>query len=106
MARYVLFAFNGPTSGEGDEAKYNRWYDEIHLPDIKSVKGVKSARRFKVVGGKMPGMENWPYAAIYEIETDDLQAVFKGLETSLRPYSPTLNRDKSASLVAMQISDD
>ena len=52
MARYLLLALNGPTKGEGDEATYNRWYDEVHVPDLLDVAGIKSARRFKIIQSK------------------------------------------------------
>jgi hypothetical protein len=75
MARYLLLALNGPTSGEGDEEALNRWYDEVHLPAFKRIPEVKSARRFKTLRGKIPGRDLWPYVTAYEIETDDLAAV-------------------------------
>ncbi len=49
MARYMLFALNGPTEGEGDEAVYNDWYHAVHMPDLLALDGVIAARRFKAV---------------------------------------------------------
>jgi hypothetical protein len=49
MAKYLLFVLSGPTNGEGDEDAYNRWYDEVHLPDLKAIPSVKTARRYKIV---------------------------------------------------------
>jgi hypothetical protein len=105
MARYILFVLSGPTAGPGDEDEYNKWYDEIHLPDLKAIEGVKTARRYKVVQGAR-GLDAWPYAAAYELETDDLQKVFDAMENNMRPFSPTYDRSKSANVVAMQISGD
>ena len=39
MARYLLVALNGPTAGEDDDAKYNKWYNEVHAADLLSVSG-------------------------------------------------------------------
>ena len=89
MPKYLLLAFNGPTAGEGDEETYNRWYDEVHLPGFRKIDAVRSVKRFKVLNGKMPGMENWPYIAAYEIETDDLPRRWRAWARSsdFRPHA-------------------
>jgi hypothetical protein len=106
MAKYLLLAMNGPTGGEGDEDALNRWYEEVHLPGFKKVEGIKTARRYKVLRGKIPGQDPWPYVAVYEIETDDLASVSKQLGERLSEFHPTLDRTKSAHLIAIQIAGD
>lgn len=106
MAKYLLLAFNGPTGGDGDEEALNRWYEEEHLPGFKSIDAVKTARRYKVLRGKVPGQEPWPYVAAYEIETDDLAAVSRQFAERLSSFHPALDRDKSAHLMAIQIAGD
>lgn len=106
MAKYLMLALNGPTGGEGDEETLNRWYEDVHMPDFKSIDAVKSARRYKVLRGNLPGMEAWPYITAYEIETDDMAAVSSRLQTELRPFHPTLDRSRSGHLLAIQISGD
>lgn len=106
MAKYLLLALNGPTVGEGDEAAYNSWYDETHLPAFKTIEGIRSARRYKVMRGKVPGLEVWPYVAVYEIETDDLAAVSAQLGKELQAFPPTLDRTRSAYMMAVQIAGD
>jgi hypothetical protein len=107
MARYLLLALNGPTKGEGDEAALNRWYEEDHLPAFKTIKGIKTARRYKVLQGNVPGVtEVWPYVAAYEIETDDLAAVSAELGEKMRVFHPALDRTRSAFIRAIQISGD
>jgi hypothetical protein len=106
MARYLLLALNGPTEGEGDEEALNRWYEEEHLPGFRKIEGIKSARRYKVMRGKVPGAELWPYVAAYEIETSDLAAVSKQLAEQLSHFHPALDREKSAHLMAIQIAGD
>lgn len=56
MARYVLIAMNGPTP-EGSSEALEDWYEKIHLVDLKSCEGIKTARRFKTVRGVIPGKE-------------------------------------------------
>ena len=99
MARYMLIAMNGPTDGEGDEAAYNRWYDEVHVPDLEAIDGVLSARRFEVVRRHRAP---WPYVAVYEIETDDVDALMKRMETEPRPFTPAFDRSVSAMLFAIE----
>ena len=104
MPRYVLVAMNGPTA-EGDEQELSRWYEEVHMPDLLSCKGIKSARRFKTVKGKIPGRELWPYVAIYEIEADDLSEVSEEMQAKLRPFHPAFDRSDSMHVYAVQIAE-
>jgi hypothetical protein len=74
--------------------------------DLKSVTGVKSARRYKTFRGKIPGADLLPYLAIYEIETDDLEAVSAEMQAKLRPFHPDFDRSRSAHIYAVQIAGD
>lgn len=105
MPKYVLIAMNGATP-DGDEAELERWYEEVHMPDLKTVTGIKSARRFKTVRGLIPGKDLWPYVAVYEIEVDDLAAVSEEMQTKLRPFHPDFDRSHSAHVFAVQVSGD
>ena len=105
MPKYLVLALNGPTDGDGDEEACNRWYEDVHMPDFKSVEGIRSARRYKVTRGNLIGMEAWPYLTVYEIETDDIAAVSQGLAKS-GPFHPTLDRARSRHLWAIQVSGD
>jgi hypothetical protein len=102
MPKYLMLALNGPTEGEGDETAYNDWYNNVHVPDLRLIDGVTSARRFKVIGSKRA---DWPYVAAYEIETDDIPKLMKDLETKPRPFTPTFDRSKSAFVLALEIVD-
>ena len=107
MTRYLLLALNGPTPGEGNEEALNRWYEEEHLPAFKTIEEIKSARRYKVIQGNVPGLsEIWPFVAVYEIETDDIAAVSAKLGEKMRVFHPALDRTKSAFIRAVQISGD
>jgi hypothetical protein len=101
-----MLALNGPTAGEGDEDAFNKWYDEVHLPDFKAIDAIKVARRYKVTRGNVPGLEAWPYIAAYEVVTDDIAAVSARLAKELRPFHPTLDRSRSAYVWAIQIGGD
>jgi antibiotic biosynthesis monooxygenase (ABM) superfamily enzyme len=79
MARYKMLVLSRPTPGH--EERYNDWYQNTHLAQIVSLPGFISAQRFKVAVN-MRGDDCYPYAAIYEIEADDLDAVYKTLEAA------------------------
>ncbi|MCC6209873.1 MAG: hypothetical protein IT513_02405 [Burkholderiales bacterium] len=51
---------------DGLEAEYNRWYNEIHLPEVLTVPGVLSGRRFRICG------EGIRYMALYELESAEV----------------------------------
>jgi hypothetical protein len=103
MTRYLLLAMNGPTPGPGDEDTYNRWYDEVHVPDLMAIPGVLSARRYKVLDSKLPESARLPYVSAYEIETDSIDAVFKAMGTQMRPFSPAFDRAHSAHILAIEV---
>jgi len=100
MPKYVIIALNGPTP-DGDPEVLERWYEEVHMPDLLSVDGIHAARRFKTLRGRVVGQEElWPRVAIYEIETDDLAAVSAGMQKQCRPFHPIFDRSKSAHIFA------
>ncbi|KAH6660051.1 hypothetical protein BKA67DRAFT_38523 [Truncatella angustata] len=47
-----------------DETTYLKWYDEVHIPEIIQMTGIKSARRFKDIN---PDADK-PYLAIYPLK--------------------------------------
>lgn len=102
MARYMVLALTGAKGGEDAEERFNTWYDETHLPELLAVDGVISARRFRVLQGSLPQ----PYAAAYEIETDDLPAVMKEMQGAMSEFPPEFDRDLSANLVAVEITKE
>ena len=75
MAKYCFVVFSDPTPGKEDE--YNSWYDDVHLPEVLAVPGFVSARRLKIAD--VPAVENTTlpgrYLTLYEMETDDPDAV-------------------------------
>lgn len=58
------------------EAKFNKWYDEIHIPLLFKFKGMKKVTRYKILreSGEYPA-----YLAIYEFES---QKALEEYETS------------------------
>ena len=48
-----------------DEAKFNKWYDEVHIPMLMKFKGIKKVTRYKVTGDTKLAQ----YLAIYEYDS-------------------------------------
>lgn len=68
MAKGIIFLQTMPRSADV-EAEYHDWYNDVHLQEICSVEGITGARRFAPIDGE------GPFVAIYELDTDDLDAV-------------------------------
>jgi nitroreductase len=82
MGRHLLLAATRPVD-DADHA-YNDWYDETHLSEVLKLEGFEAAQRFSVSAVMMPGAGPvYPYLAIYEIETDDIDATLAGLRAAL-----------------------
>ena len=62
----------------GRDVQFNEWYQAVHLPQMLALKGFTSAQRFRLAKS-MGQREAPPYAAIYEIETEDLDGVLQDL---------------------------
>lgn len=68
MAKGIIFLQTMPRSADV-EAEYHDWYNNVHLEEICSVEGITGARRYAPIDGE------GPFVAIYELDTDDLDAV-------------------------------
>jgi len=78
MARYRMVVMSNPVPGREDE--FERWYQEVHLPELVALDGFVSAQRYSremILGSA----QSWPHMAIYEIESDDIEAAIGGLVT-------------------------
>ena len=89
--RYLVLVLTEPT--EGQEARFNDYYENTHLEEVISSTGWLSAQRFRLVdeaGEACP----LPYLAAYEAEADSAGDVIARLnETrSLREQSDALNK--------------
>ena len=51
-----------------NDAKFNKWYDEVHIPMLMKYKGIKKVTRYKIIDEKAdkPG-----YLAVYEFDTKE-----------------------------------
>lgn len=79
MARYKLVVMSRPTEGREDE--YNDWYQNFHLQQMVALPGFVSAQRFRF-SRDLGERTTFPYMALYEIDTDDIDAVVRAIESS------------------------
>jgi hypothetical protein len=84
MAKGIYVAESRPASPEVD-AEFNRWYNDVHLPEMVAIDGIVSVRRFA------PVADTGPYVAVYELEGDDLQQILKGMIAAARSGALTLS---------------
>ena len=76
MPQYKMVVMSDPV--EGREKDYNQWYQEVHLPELVALEGIRSARRLRRVR-TLGERETYSNMVIYEIEADDIDAVLDNL---------------------------
>ena len=93
--RYLVLVLTEPT--EGNEARFNEYYEHTHLDEVIESTGWKSAQRFKLAS-EMGEACPLPYLAAYEAEGESAQAVIDRLnETrSQREQSDALKKKRPA----------
>ncbi|OQM77993.1 hypothetical protein B0E55_06038 [Rhodococcus sp. 66b] len=103
MAKALLIAHVHPASAE-QETEFNRWYDEVHIPQVlERIPGVVGASRHKYAGAQLVPEEAAPiqrYLSLYELDTEDLAATAQHFGTALADgtleLSEALNRSTAA----------
>jgi hypothetical protein len=74
MTRYQYVVLTEAVAGR--EREFEAWYDDQHLADVARVPGVVSATRHRIEKVTSPvETPPWISLAIYEIESDDPDAV-------------------------------
>jgi hypothetical protein len=61
----VLFVVKATISKDQEEA-FNRWYNNVHVPEFLRFNGAVSARRYKAIMGE----EKYQYMAVYELKDE------------------------------------
>jgi hypothetical protein len=73
MPKYKMLVFSDVAKG-GDEANYNKWYNDQHIPDVCRIDGFTGAQRFT---NTIDGITK--YLAIYEVDAPDAAAAVANL---------------------------
>ncbi|MDE2597182.1 MAG: hypothetical protein KGL44_09920 [Sphingomonadales bacterium] len=71
MPRYKMIALTNPVEGREDE--FNDWYQNVHLPQVCALPGIKGAQRYRSAAALQDPFGR-KYLAVYDIETDNLGA--------------------------------
>jgi hypothetical protein len=89
----ALFVAMTNVTGASQEADFNDWLDNVHLPGLRLMPGVTKATRYEfaaVPSAKFATANGFPsgeslgkYWNLYEVETDDLSAFTNDLLTYL-----------------------
>lgn len=86
MAHAQLIAYVSPSSPQQEEA-FNKWYDEVHIPQVvERIPGVVGGSRFRLASAQLVSDAELPargYLSVYELDTDDLQALANPLAEAL-----------------------
>lgn len=76
MPKIKMFVYTNALEGKDED--FNRWYDEIHVPEILKFTKSTAAQRFRLSKAQpedLPGdPEPFRYLAIYEFEVDSMEA--------------------------------
>ncbi len=105
MARYLLLAFSGATEGPGNEEALEEWYKNVHIPELLADEEMISAQRYKVVQGAPDGIE-CPYVTVYEMETEDMDALNQRQMKSISPLHPALDRSRTVNILVEKVPGD
>jgi hypothetical protein len=68
-----LMVFSRPQAGQDEE--YNIWYEQVHIPEMLAIDGVKSCARHRL---RTKGDQPVEYLAVYDID-GDIDTVLKEL---------------------------
>src|SRR5262249_47389637 len=77
MKKAKLMVYSSPVTPQR-EAEYNRWYNEVHIPEVCMVNGIVGARRYKLSEAQRDHPEpprGHQYLTEYDIEAETLQDV-------------------------------
>lgn len=77
----MVLTFSDPVSGR--EAEYDDWYQNVHLPQVCRLPGIRSAQRFRLVESDEAGATGPRNVAVYELDGDP-QQVFDAMVAQAR----------------------
>ncbi len=67
----------------GREDEFNTWYQDVHVPDMLAIDGVKSCARQRLLSSNGKPPEHAEFVALYEID-GDAQAVLGEMTARIR----------------------
>ena len=80
MTAKFLLGLTNPVSSER-EAEFNRWYSDVHLPEVAALPGFRGAKRFRATELQSgSGVPQYRYLALYEL--DDIELAVGALDAA------------------------
>jgi hypothetical protein len=108
MPKAIMFVQTNPAHPDRED-EYNAWYSDVHIPEVCAIDGIKGATRYKLSDATPLGPDAHRYAAVYELEADDLKGVLGELverATDGRMHmSDVLAMDPPPSMVIYELLD-
>jgi hypothetical protein len=85
MPKAILMTFTG-LNDAARQGEYDKWYDEVHIPEVLGTPGFVSARRFSGSPVRRPSVvgELPQYLTVYDLDTEDLQGAFDALDARVK----------------------
>ena len=83
---------------EGKEKEFNRWYSDVHLPEVLQIEGFQTAQRFRLTKQQMQ-TQSHTYLAIYNINSEDVSGTLENLRNM-----QSLTMSDTLDLSTLQIS--
>ena len=80
--KYYFMVYSNPIAGKEDA--YLKWYEGQHIHDLLRIPGFVAAQFFKLSNTQFDGTQPQRYMMIWEIETEDLPAVFADVNARLK----------------------
>jgi hypothetical protein len=103
----LMVVLTNPTPG--GEAAFNRWYDEIHIPDVlNTIGGYVGARRFRRIDGLPFNRDNpWAYMALYDMPKGAMAYCHDRIKWSHAEHDDALAAGRTpAVVIAPEMSDE
>jgi uncharacterized protein (TIGR02118 family) len=98
MANKKVINIVTTTCQPADEDRFNKWYNEVHIPLIRKYKGVKRVARYKVTGDKVQYLAVYHYDSLKDLEAMSNSPEFKAAIAEMNQSWPTgieiLNRQQ------------
>lgn len=102
MAKSLLIATASATS-EADVPAYNEWYLGTHIPEVSAAIGcVTKVTRYAVVDPATGVESKVRVSAVYELDTDDVQAAAAALGGAIPTMTMTNLMDREIDPPVMQ----
>lgn len=87
--KYVMMVFSNPTANQ--EETYLKWYEGQHVHDLLRIPGFVGAQFYKIADSQQSDAPDMRYLMIWEIETDDLAAVFEDVNARMKDGRTVMN---------------